>query len=354
MELTIIIDYLIISIIASMAINSLFRNYAKQNAILIDLPDRSRKFHKRPTPLIGGLGIFFALFLSGKIYIDLNNLSGYLPSFSQQLFLVSIPLLILFLIDDVRGIKPSIRLLIQVMLTTYMIISTDVYLKELGDLFGFGIVNLGIFAIPVTVFCVVGIMNAFNMIDGINGLCAGCAMLSLLFIGFYSSFIYDSMLVLIIGSILGFLIFNLRFFGKKRGVFLGDSGSNLIGFWVAWIAIYCSQNQLYSVEPITMLWFVAIPILDCIGLIFSRIRKRISISSPGRDHIHHKLMRKFSSEQTLAIILVMSILNGLIGVYLDNNYASWVSTLSFLLFASIYFAFNNYYSHIFSKIKKYV
>jgi UDP-GlcNAc:undecaprenyl-phosphate GlcNAc-1-phosphate transferase len=103
-----------------------------------------------------------------------------------------------------------------------------------------------------------------------------------------------------------------------------------------------------------MLWFVSIPILDCIALIFSRIRKRISISSPGRDHIHHKLMIKFSSEQTLAIILLVSILTGLVGVYLDNNYASWVSTSSFLLFASIYFAFNNYYSHLYSKIKKYV
>ena len=63
-------------------------------------------------------------------------------------------------------------------------------------------------------------MNAFNMIDGINGLCSGCAMVAILFIGFYSGLIYDSMLVLVIGSMIGFLIFNLRIFGKKRGVFL--------------------------------------------------------------------------------------------------------------------------------------
>ena len=234
MELTIILDYIIISIIASMAINSVLRNYANKYNFLVDLPDRSRKFHKRPTPLTGGIGILIALLLTGKLYIDLNNLNGYIPDFTFQLMLVSIPLLVLFLIDDLKSLKPRFRILIQCLLAVYMIFSTNIYLVSLGDLFGFGEIKLGIFSIPVTIFCVVGIMNAFNMMDGINGLCAGCAMLTLLFIGFYSGLIYDSMLVLIIGSMIGFLIFNLGFFGKKRGVFLGDSGSNLVGFWVAW------------------------------------------------------------------------------------------------------------------------
>lgn len=351
MELTILIDYLIISIIASVAINTLLRNISKERGILIDLPDRSRKFHSRPTPLVGGLSIFLALILSGKIYIDLNALNGYLPDFTYQLMIVSAPLLVIFLIDDIKGLKPWFRLIIQIMLTLFMIMTTDVYLKNLGDLFGLGDINLGILSVPVTVFCVVGIMNAFNMIDGINGLCAGCAMLSLLFIGFYSGFIYDSMLILIIGSMIGFLIFNLKFFGKRRGVFLGDSGSNLIGFWVAWIAIYSSQNQIYDVQPIIMIWFVAIPLLDCIGLIFSRIKRRVSISSPGRDHIHHKLMKRFSAEGSLGIILTVSTFASLIGIYLANTYSSWVSTILFIIYASMYYLFNMYYSKILGKDK---
>ena len=273
MDLTIILDYIIISIIASMTINSILRNYAKKYKVLVDLPDRSRKFHKRPTPLTGGLGILLALLVSGKLYIDLNNLTGYLPEFTFQLMVISVPLLILFLIDDLRGLKPLIRIIIQCALSGYMIFSTGVYLESLGNLFGFGNINLGLFGIPFTLFCVVGVMNAFNMMDGINGLCSGCAMLALILIGFSSGLIYDSMLVLIIGSTLGFVIFNLGFLGKKRGVFLGDSGSNLIGFWVAWIAVYASQNQNYFIEPITMLWFISIPLLDCIGLIFQELKK---------------------------------------------------------------------------------
>ena len=343
MEITIIIDYLIISIIASIAINSILSNYAKTNNILVDIPDRSRKFHSRPTPLTGGVGIFIGLVLSGKLYIDLNNLNGYVPEFTYYLMVSSLPILLLFLIDDYKGLKVSQRLLIQACITLFMIYTTGIQLESFGNLLGFGSINLGILSIPVTIFCVVGMMNAFNMIDGINGLCSGCAMTSLLLIGFHSGFIYDSMLILIIGSMIGFLIFNLRIFGKKRGVFLGDSGSNLIGFWVAWSAIYCSQNVLYDCQPITMIWFVAIPLLDCIGLIFARLKKGLSISSPGRDHIHHKLMNKYSPEGTLGIILLVSLITGLIGIFLNNIYSSWVSTYVFIIYAACYYLYAYYY-----------
>ena len=346
MEITIIIDYLIISIIASIAINSILGNYAKTNNILVDIPDRSRKFHSRPTPLTGGVGIFIGLVLSGKLYIDLNNLNGYVPEFTYYLMVSSLPILLLFLIDDYKGLKVSQRLLIQACITLFMIYTTGIQLESFGNLLGFGSINLGILSIPVTIFCVVGMMNAFNMIDGINGLCSGCAMISLLLIGFHSGFIYDSMLILIIGSMIGFLIFNLRIFGKKRGVFLGDSGSNLIGFWVAWSAIYCSQNPLYDCQPITMIWFVAIPLLDCIGLIFARLKKGISISSPGRDHIHHKLMNKYSPEGTLGIILLISLITGLIGIFLNNNFSSWISTYLFILYGSVYYLYSYYYANI--------
>jgi UDP-GlcNAc:undecaprenyl-phosphate GlcNAc-1-phosphate transferase len=345
MEITIIIDYLIISIIASIAINSILRNYAKTKNILVDIPDRSRKFHSRPTPLTGGIGIFIGLILSGKLYIDLNNLNGYIPEFTYYLMVSSLPILLLFLIDDYRGLKASQRLLIQAGVSLFMILITGIQLESFGNLLGFGGISLGILSIPITIFCVVGIMNAFNMIDGVNGLCSGCAMISLLLIGFHSGFIYDSMLVLIIGSMIGFLIFNLRIFGKKRGVFLGDGGSNLIGFWVAWSAIYCSQNSLYDCQPITMIWFVAIPLLDCIGLIFARLKKGISISSPGRDHIHHKLMSKYSPEGTLVIILLISLIAGLIGIFLNNNFSPWISTYLFILYGAGYYLYSYYYAN---------
>ena len=81
----------------------------KNIKFLFDSPDRNRKFHKRPTPLTGGLGILIALLISGKLYIDLNNLTGYVPEFTFQLMVISIPLIILFLINDLKELKPFFR-----------------------------------------------------------------------------------------------------------------------------------------------------------------------------------------------------------------------------------------------------
>ena len=328
-----------------MAINSALRNLAKKNQILIDIPDRSRKFHKRATPLTGGMSIILSVLISAELYLDLNGLKGFVPTFTQHLIWSSIILVVLFLIDDFKSLTAFKRLSIQILLSTYMIIMTGVHIENLGNIFGFGLLNLGIFSIPFTIFCVVGMMNAFNMIDGINGLCAGCGMLALLLIGFSSGLIYDSMLVLIIGGMIGFLLFNLRIFGKKRGVFLGDHGSNLVGFLVAWAAIYASQNTMYDIKPITMIWFVLIPLLDCIGLIFSRSMKGKSWANPGRDHIHHKLMNRYTPEMTLLIILSLTLFLGLFAIYIDLYYSSLTSTLLFIVFAAIYYVYAYLYTY---------
>jgi UDP-GlcNAc:undecaprenyl-phosphate GlcNAc-1-phosphate transferase len=227
-----------------------------------------------------------------------------------------------------------------------MILSTDTYISNLGNMLGFGDLELGLFGIPFTVFCVVGIMNAFNMIDGINGLCSGCGMVALLFIGFSSGLIYDSMLVLMIGSTIGFLFFNLRIVGKKRAVFLGDHGSNLIGFWVAWAAIFASQSTLYEMQPMTMIWFVAIPLLDCLGLIVSRRSRGISWTTPGRDHIHHKLMNRFSPEGTLLVILLICFVLGSFALLIERYYSAQTSFALFIIFAGIYYFFAYYYQNI--------
>ena len=92
-----------------------------------------------------------------------------------------------------------------------------------------------------------------------------------------------------------------------------------------------------------MVWFVAIPFLDCIGLIFSRINKGISWAKPGRDHIHHKLMNMFSQEISLTIILVISLILGIVGIILENYYSPWVSFIAFIIFASVYFIFAHFY-----------
>ena len=344
MGINLIIDFLIISIIASFAINAILRNAAKSNKILIDIPDKSRKFHKRATPLTGGLGILLTTLIIGKLYVDLNGLVGDIPSFTFYMMISSIMLVILFLYDDFKGLNAKLRMVFQAAISLFFIISTDTYISNLGNLFGTGDIELGLLSIPFTVFCVVGVMNAFNMIDGINGLCSGCAMITLLFIGFSSGLIFNTPLIILIGSIIGFLIFNLRLIGKKREVFLGDHGSNLIGFWVAWLAISPTQNPLIEIEAMTMVWFVAIPLLDCLGLIFSRLSRGLSWATPGRDHIHHKLMNRFSPEGTLLVIILLSISLCSFGLILERFFPPVISLILFIIFSITYFFFSFYYN----------
>lgn len=350
MDLHLIFDFLIISVLISFAINTILRNIARRYEILVDLPDKSRKFHRRATPVTGGLSIIISSVISGELYITFNDLSGYIPDFTYNLIISSIILVLIFLYDDLKGLRASVRIFLQAILSLFLIIASDVYITNLGNLFGFGDIYLGMFGIPFTVFCVVGIMNAFNMIDGINGLCSGIGMVALLFLGFASGLIYDSMLVLLIGSMIGFLLFNLRIFGSRRAVFLGDHGSNLIGFWVAWCSVHASQTTYYEIQPMTLIWFVAIPILDCIGIIFSRYSRGLSFKTPGRDHIHHRLMNKFSSEGTLVIIILISVSLCSFAMLIEKFFSSSVSLFLFSIFALVYYYFEYYFDNYRSKI----
>ena len=171
-----------------------------------------------------------------------------------------------------------------------MIAMSGEYLSNLGNLLGTGDINLGIISIPFTIFCVVGIMNAFNMIDGLNGICASLALIPIIFVAFLGNFSYG--LLIPIGAILGFLAYNLGYFGKKRRVFLGDSGSNMLGFAVAFICIEYSQNinHLSYINPVTALWLVCIPLVDSIAVMSTRAFSGIMPFRPGREHLHHRLL----------------------------------------------------------------
>ena len=124
----------------------------RQINILVDVPDRSRKFHNRATPLTGGISIIVAALISGKLYLDFNGLSGYVPFFTFNLMVTSIVLVALFLIDDFKGLRASLRLVIQAALALYMIFSTDTYISNLGNMLGFGDLELGFLAFLLLYF----------------------------------------------------------------------------------------------------------------------------------------------------------------------------------------------------------
>jgi UDP-GlcNAc:undecaprenyl-phosphate/decaprenyl-phosphate GlcNAc-1-phosphate transferase len=456
MLFSIAVTLLFLSFFASVVITGFLRNISRANNILIDIPDKSRKFHFRPTPLVGGISIhvsmllssIFMLFLidykydfqfngfsllnsseagySKKLTIkdaDNGNIEKYrlniteqnntspestsydvnfgnpsedslnilqinknifsvslpngeikifhvtnsgiveisssgeeiskpykiendagayfsLSSFMAAFIIISILLQALILIDDAYGIKAWKRLLIQSTASLAVVIVSDVYIEDLRiSLLGIDL-ELGLWGIPFTVFASVGIINAFNMIDGINGLCSGFALIALSALLINSGFnINNYGLIIAIGSIIGFLFYNLGFLGTKRRVFLGDNGSTLLGFLIAWTCINYSQSANNFIQPVTCLWIVAIPLLDCLGVMIGRAIKGIFPFSPGRDHIHHKLQElNQNSNKTLIGLLVLGSLLAGTGILIEASYlSSETSFVLFLCFATFFY-----------------
>lgn len=278
---------------------------------LTDRPDH-RKQHKVPTPLIGGLACYFAI----AILLVCNK--GLFPH-QLAYFTASTLLVLVGLIDDYKTLGVKIRLLTQVLAVLIMTEVADVKINSLGYLVDFGELHLGAFSTIFTVFAVVGGINAFNMIDGIDGLAGGLTLVAILTIAVLAHFSGQSQLCqfcgLYIAIISGFLAFNCRIFGRQNAkIFLGDTGSTLLGFTVCWLAIYASQGKQAIMPPALVLWIIALPLLDSVCIMGRRISKGRSPFAADREHLHHILaLAGYSINQVLVKLIGAAILLASLG-----------------------------------------
>ena len=259
--------------------------------------------------------------------------------FSIGLIAFTILIQLVMIIDDLWSIKEKNKLIIQAICVLGLILFSDVYITNLGNLLGFGEIQLGIFGIPFTIFCIVGMMNAFNYIDGLNGLCASFSLVCLTsIIAIVNAFNSPNLLPLILpaGAIVGFLMYNLGIFGDQRNVFLGDNGSQALGFLCLWILVYFSQFDNYGFSPVTALWLIAIMFMDAVRVLSTRIISGLrgaNIFKAKRDHIHHKLQDYgFSNEFVYSVLILSAGLLSALGIFLnrifqENHYYSFYAFL---------------------------
>ena len=277
---------------------------------LVDIPDNIRKLHTGNVPLIGGLIIFISIVYGTFVF-------GVDP-FYRVIVISLIPILIVGTIDGIGKIKVpvSFRLIAQILASWLVILFTDVYLHDLGNLFGQGTVYLNQFGIPFTIFAVVGICNAFNMLDGKDGLAGSVAVIiisSLLLLLYLNGIIYNWGLILIV-SLAVFLAFNLNLFGQDRKIFLGEHGSSSLGHLIAWNLVYLSQETDF-ITPVTALWFVFYPLTDALLTITRRIRISQSIVKADRRHLHYLLSDYgFSDQKILLVVVLVSILGATLAI----------------------------------------
>lgn len=286
---------------------------------IVDIPDGIRKIHKGRISYGGGVAIFLSLLISSYLFLEVEYL------FSNNLLkisLISIGILLLGLIDDIRPLPIAIRLITQILISWAVILVTDIYVRDLGDLLGFGNIVLGELGIPLTIFMVVGMCNAFNMLDGIDGLVVSVTFSVFTSIGFLSIINGSSPSMVFIPSVvlLGFLLFNFGLLGKKRKMFLGDSGAMWLGFITAWSLIIFSQAEKALFEPPIALWMVMLPLIDALSTFITRLRKGNPIFSGDRTHIHHIMLDTGMEKwKVIFILLLASVFFSALGVLATIN-----------------------------------
>ncbi len=271
--------------------------------------------HQYETPMIGGIAMYLAIVLCSFIFYCIGE-----SNFSASVLFAAGMLIVTGAMDDRYNLSVKIRLGIQVCAALIVIQYDNVVFQSLGALLGDEPFQFGILAVPFTVLVIVGCINAINMLDGIDGL-AGMIVLAVLLILAVTLTLSGitlqlSMLLCLIGVIVGFLVYNLPFHRTKRAsVFMGDAGSYLLGFLIAIILIKCSQPESNVIRPVTALWLIGIPIYDTAGVIFRRIFMKKSPLKADRNHFHHLLLKAdFGSRQVVFILFALQSAMGLIGV----------------------------------------
>ncbi len=307
---------------------------------LIDEPN-SRKRHKGNIPLIGGLIIYLNLFIF-MFYFEIGDNM-------RTVLLTSIILLILGALDDVIELGIIFRLIAQ-FACCLIVIGSGLLITHIGDYMMMPKLEIGIFSIIFTIFCVIGLTNSFNFIDGVDGLCASLALISVVFILIISlldkSYIYlieFEYLILFSIILILFIFFNIN---NRFKIFLGDAGSMFLGFFISWLLIMTSQGYETSsgikeiIHPVLALWCVTLPVFDIFSVIIKRILINKNPFKPDRRHIHHILLQLgFDNTQTLFLILILSVVLNCFGLLIYYISGPLPALVSFILLLITYVIF---------------
>lgn len=313
---------------------------------LVDHPS-GRKQHKRGTPLVGGVAILLAVIgtLALAALAD-PRLAGAVARLAERPGFIMGALLLVAVgaLDDHSPIKARYKLGFQLACCMAAVLVDRVMVGDVGIGFGGFVVSLGPLVAPFTILVMLTILNGMNMVDGVDGLAGGMAFVCLLLMAKASTtagFVTDGVvLCALLGALAAFLSVNFPFGRDAQArVFLGDSGSLLLGFVLAYFAVYLSALPHRVFRPSTALWFFFIPVADAVLLYLRRMLRDGAPFSPGRDHIHHILLRRWSARTvTWGLVGATAAMAGLsywaerAGVDAFTHVAGWV--LLFLLFAA--------------------
>lgn len=293
--MSIAIQLAIAGLISVVAVDWIFLKVLKVAKVkgLVDNPD-ARKLQKDPVPVLGGIAVFFGLIFGLLAFGSFYGLQGLLPVLLGASVMIYVGAL-----DDIMGLTPRSRIVIETLVLLGIIFGSGMCVDSLHGLWGIEGFSWWV-AVPLTVFAGIGIINAYNMVDGVNGLSSGLCMVMSFILGviFYKrgDMSNAALAICFAGALVPFYVHNV--FGKLSKMFIGDAGTMVMGLLVSWyvIRVLSSQNVITSILPdhdnrlclvAMMVAIASVPVFDTLRVMTGRIVKGISPFQADKTHLHH-------------------------------------------------------------------
>jgi UDP-GlcNAc:undecaprenyl-phosphate GlcNAc-1-phosphate transferase len=286
----------------------------------VSVPQDGRHVHQAPLPRLGGVAIFLAFSVSLGVWLGLSLVfprlvDGLAPTTLLRIYIPACLIFCLGIYDDLHGAGPYLKFAVQAIAAT-MLFAGGMRVLDLPLIFGYHSLPWFV-GLPLTVLWVVAVTNAFNLIDGLDGLAAGSALFSTMVFFVVSlvthSWLGSLMSVTLAGAILGFLRFNFN----PATIFLGDSGSLFIGFMLSALALAGAQKAPTFVAVAIPVVSFGLPILETLLSILRRLISGRPIFTADREHIHHKLLQMgFSHRQVVIVLYAVSAIFAMLSLFL--------------------------------------
>ncbi len=300
---------------------------------LLDVPNE-RKLHSKPTAYTGGLAISVSYLIAIQLFNILDSNLNLILSISSLIMLVGF-------IDDKYNLNTGGKLSLQILPIFYLIVLENLRLTDIGDYYYFHWL-LNSIEIPFTLICVLFLINAFNYFDGIDGSLSFTSISVLIILYYLSNDESVRLFLTIVGlPIFVYLFFNFGLFNLPK-LFLGDSGSLLLGFVISFTLIYFAKMKI--AHPILMAWSVSIFVFEFLSINLQRIKNNKNPFKAGLDHLHHYFFNKTKSVLLTNFLLsTINIIFFVIG-YISFKFSGPIASLIlFTVFFVIYFTWRNVY-----------
>jgi len=291
-----------------------------------DMPG-PRKVHEQPVPRVGGLAMAIGAFVPIIFWVPLEDVT-------RAYLLGGVVLVAVGIIDDWRGLGYKTKFAGQILAALIAVFYGGVEITNLGSLLPEGMILADWASLLLTVLVLVGVTNAINLADGLDGLAGGISLLIFGCIGYLAYIEQDQNIAILAVSMMGACIGFLRFNTFPATLFMGDTGSQLLGFSAAFFSLALTQGNT-ALSPLLPIIILGFPLLDTLAVMAQRIQQGRSPFAADKNHFHHRLMRMglFQTEAVFAIYVIQSLL--LVFAYIFRFHSEWFLLLGYGFFCIV-------------------